>query len=432
MILRALLAFVLLAAPAWADHYGDRAVGSTVIWTCATMGSTGPATLSGGTVACYRDASNVQTTTGCSIALDQDTTGRHVVTVDTSADGSFYTAGSTFEVIISAGTVSGTSFIGMSCGSFSLEATAALRPATAGRTLVVSSGGVADAQVKGLDADTVTASAIAPDAIGASELAAGAITSSEFAQTAADLVWGSASRTLTSFGTLTTDTATAVWANGTRSLTDKADFGLSSTALDSIWDEPLSGHLTAGSTGFALNAAGSAGDPWATELPGSYTGGEAGARLAAIQNQTDLINAGGVTVTTPYNPTTGKLTLTRGDDYAGGDLPAFTSEDWPDLTGATIRFTIRLRQANGTGGTLLLTMTDTEAERIEGAGEQSILFEPLSALGSPAANNQDGTTNDLIPGTNKALWDIQATLASGAVKTLATGLMDVVEDITRP
>ena len=45
---------------------------------------------------------------------------------------------------------------------------------------------------------------------------------------------------------------------------------------DQVWDEVLSGHLTAGSTGYALNAAGSAGDPWSTVLPGAYSAGTAG------------------------------------------------------------------------------------------------------------------------------------------------------------
>lgn len=45
---------------------------------------------------------------------------------------------------------------------------------------------------------------------------------------------------------------------------------------DGVWDEPLAGHLAAGSTGEALNAAGGAGDPWITALPGAYTAGQAG------------------------------------------------------------------------------------------------------------------------------------------------------------
>lgn len=45
---------------------------------------------------------------------------------------------------------------------------------------------------------------------------------------------------------------------------------------DGVWDELIAGHLGAGSTGAALNAAGSAGDPWTTPLPGAYGAGTAG------------------------------------------------------------------------------------------------------------------------------------------------------------
>ena len=65
---------------------------------------------------------------------------------------------------------------------------------------------------------------------------------------------------------------------------------------DAVWDEAIVGHLTGGSTGEALAAAGSAGDPWITDLPGSYSGADAGAILSAIKTKTDLITAGGFTV----------------------------------------------------------------------------------------------------------------------------------------
>jgi len=45
---------------------------------------------------------------------------------------------------------------------------------------------------------------------------------------------------------------------------------------DQVWDETLADHLGAGSTGAGLNAAGSAGDPWSTALPGAYGAGTAG------------------------------------------------------------------------------------------------------------------------------------------------------------
>ena len=44
----------------------------------------------------------------------------------------------------------------------------------------------------------------------------------------------------------------------------------------SAWDEKMSDHTTTGTTGATLNAAGAAGDPWATALPGSYSAGQAG------------------------------------------------------------------------------------------------------------------------------------------------------------
>jgi hypothetical protein len=46
--------------------------------------------------------------------------------------------------------------------------------------------------------------------------------------------------------------------------------------VDQVWDELLSGHTGAGSTGAGLSAAGAAGDPWSTALPGSYGAGTAG------------------------------------------------------------------------------------------------------------------------------------------------------------
>lgn len=46
---------------------------------------------------------------------------------------------------------------------------------------------------------------------------------------------------------------------------------------DQVWEEALTDHSgTSGSTAEALNAAGSAGDPWNTALPGAYASGKAG------------------------------------------------------------------------------------------------------------------------------------------------------------
>lgn len=65
------------------------------------------------------------------------------------------------------------------------------------------------------------------------------------------------------------DRGDAAWATGTTPPTAAA-------IADQVWDEILSGHAVSGSTGEALSAAGGAGDPWITALPGSYTAGQAG------------------------------------------------------------------------------------------------------------------------------------------------------------
>jgi len=99
---------------------------------------------------------------------------------------------------------------------------------------------------------------------------------------------------------------------------------------DAVWDELLSGHAISGSAGAGLSAAGSAGDPWSTALPGAYSAGTAGyilgtnldgtvssrasqtslntlddyvdTEVAAIKNVTDAIGATGTGLTAiPWN-----------------------------------------------------------------------------------------------------------------------------------
>lgn len=89
---------------------------------------------------------------------------------------------------------------------------------------ITSAAGIQEVKVASLATGAITAAAIAADAIGASELAADAI----------------------------------------------------SEIAGAVWDVTLAGHLTGGTTGNALNAAGAAGDPWSTALPGAYSAGSAG------------------------------------------------------------------------------------------------------------------------------------------------------------
>lgn len=89
-----------------------------------------------------------------------------------------------------------------------------------------------DASVGAMANDVVTSAAIATDAIGSAELS----------QAAADKVWSSATRTLTAFGFSVTV--------GTNN--DKTGYGLSSAAIQAIWDALTSALTTAGSIGKLL------------------------------------------------------------------------------------------------------------------------------------------------------------------------------------
>ena len=100
--------------------------------------------------------------------------------------------------------------------------------------------------------------------------ASGSRTLTSFGTLVAD-IWANGSRTLSSFGTLVAD----IWANATRTLTSGAAPSAADIA-DAVCDEALSGHATAGTVGAALTAASSAGDPWATIVPGAYGEGTAG------------------------------------------------------------------------------------------------------------------------------------------------------------
>jgi hypothetical protein len=76
----------------------------------------------------------------------------------------------------------------------------------------------------------------------------------------------------------TTTYASAVAGSVVKEIADNAG-GASLTVadiVDGVWDEAIAGHVTSGSTGEALSAAGGAGDPWITALPGAYSAGQAG------------------------------------------------------------------------------------------------------------------------------------------------------------
>lgn len=105
------------------NYLGNIAEDATIRGSFNTRGSAGaPITLAGTPVlSVYKDAGTTESTAGVTLTVDFDSqTGFHIFTIDTSADA-FYATGSNYQIVITTGTVDGTSVVGVCVGSFSIE-----------------------------------------------------------------------------------------------------------------------------------------------------------------------------------------------------------------------------------------------------------------------------------------------------------------------
>ena len=104
-------------------YVGDFAPGQTVYVWFDTSDMTGAgATLSGSPVVrVYKNASDVEDDSGIVLTADFDSkTGLGHVSIDTSADGTFFSTGADFAVVITVGTVDGVSIAPKVLAQFSL------------------------------------------------------------------------------------------------------------------------------------------------------------------------------------------------------------------------------------------------------------------------------------------------------------------------
>lgn len=228
------------------------------------------------------------------------------------------------------------------------------------------------------------------DAAISSRLAAAGYTAPPSAADNADAVWGEA-------------LAGHAGAGSAGAALSAATAPTAAAVADAVWDEATSGHAGAGTTGAALTSASSAGDPWSTALPGSYTAGQAGYIMSAMQTdeaaikaKTDLISTGAITVTSPVASDGTTVTTYQGDDYddAHGREIAFTVAT-PDLTGATVVLHV---------GDLDVTCTLADA----GLSTQHFYAE-LTAVESATLTGSSYT------------YSVVATFSDSDVQTLVTG-----------
>jgi hypothetical protein len=106
------------------DNYkGDIIAGATIRGTFQTRDTdAAPITLASGTLRVYKDDSTTEDDSGITLNTDFDgRTGLHMWEIDTSADGTFYSAGADFFVVLTVGTVDSISVVGTCVGHFSIE-----------------------------------------------------------------------------------------------------------------------------------------------------------------------------------------------------------------------------------------------------------------------------------------------------------------------
>ena len=127
------------------SYHGDIRLGDTIDVKFTTVNTSGvPTTLAGTPViSAYVGNGTTEITAGITLTVDFDArTGLHNVRIVASSGNGFATA-TNVSLVITTGTVGGSSVVGYEIGSFSIENRSAVMPTTAARTLDVSAGGEA-------------------------------------------------------------------------------------------------------------------------------------------------------------------------------------------------------------------------------------------------------------------------------------------------
>jgi hypothetical protein len=310
-------------------YIGDIRLGETIDTKFCTVTTTGaPTQLAGSPViSAYPGNSTTQLTAGITLSVDFDSvTGlNNIRVVATSGNG--YATATNYQLVITTGTVGGTSVVGYVVAEFSIENRSAVMPTTAARTLDVSAGGEAGIDwanigspttAQGLTGTTgLRLSATGVDDIW-DELTAGHTTVGTFGQlgqihrantaqagaagtitldtgaSAVDDFYNSQLIVITSgtglhqarqitdyVGSTKVATITPNWATNPASdsvfvILPAAAGAVLADIAAAVWDLATAGHTTSGTFGAAMAAAGAAGDPWSTSLPAAYGAGTAG------------------------------------------------------------------------------------------------------------------------------------------------------------
>lgn len=182
---------------------------------------------------------------------------------------------------------------------------------------------------------------------------------------------------------------------------------------DAVWDETLADHLGAGSTGTGLNAAGSAGDPWVTALPGAYGAGSAGKILGDNLNATVSSRASQASVDTI-------------DDFLDTEVAAIKAKtdnlpsdpaDQSLIIAATDAVMARLGAPAGASMSADIAAIEAQTDDIGAAGAG------LTALGDARLANLDATISSRATPA-QVNTEADTALADVGVTSTVTGRID--------
>lgn len=142
---------------------------------------------------------------------------------------------------------------------------------------------------------------------------------------------------------------------------------------DAVWDEAIAGHATVGSTGEALTDAAAGG--------GGGGGGATAQEIWEYATRT-LTSVGTVVYLGPVSPTSGVVTIYRGYAYKTvyGNALAWSSDDWPTITGSTPKLLIGgitisgTLTASGTTRTATFEIDDTISATIALTAKNYIVY----------------------------------------------------------
>ena len=238
---------------------------------------------------------------------------------------------------------------------------------------------------------------------------------------------------------------------GTTLPADIAALPTANENADQVWDELIAGHVGAGSTGEALTAAGAAGDPWITALPGAYVEGQAGYIVGTTITGalTSIASAVAAAAAAVWAYATRTLTQTaqqigdaidgstitvhRGDELSAsltdlGAIPADRTAFW---------FTVKTDPEDQDDDEAIIQIEETDGLLYLNATAATVAQAALASLTVDDEATGDVTIwiSDSITAalarTSGINYDFQYLDADGEAHTLAAGMLIVTVDVTR-